>query len=161
VPLPDTVRTRKNSFTPIESESLRPPLIRVHLTKVQKRPTEIYHKDNKLTLYTRSLRILVRCGMQFHHTQMGPPNGFPSRLWQLVRTFTVKFVMSKSELLFTKFVRKDTTRRTTPGSPSHIHRDILPWLSESLRTKLYICTLLDPTFQNYNMWSKLKYVNFF
>ena len=41
---------------------------------------------------------------------MGPCNGFPSRLWQLVRTFTVKLVMAKSELLFTKFVGKDTTR---------------------------------------------------
>jgi hypothetical protein len=39
--------------------------------------------------------------------------------------------MSKSELLFTKFVGKDTTRRTTPGIPSHIYRDILPWSKRS------------------------------
>ncbi len=27
----------------------------------------------------------------------------------------------------TKFVGKDTTRKTTPGSPSRIYRDMLPW----------------------------------
>ena len=31
-------------------------------------------------------------------------------------------------------------------------------LSESHRTKLYICTLLDPRFKNYNMWTTHKYV---
>ena len=31
-------------------------------------------------------------------------------------------------------------------------------LSESHRTKLYICTLLDPRFKNYNMWTTSKYV---
>ncbi len=31
-------------------------------------------------------------------------------------------------------------------------------LSESHRAKLYICTLLDPRFKNYNMWSTRKYV---
>ena len=35
------------------------------------------------------------------------------------------------ELLCTKFVGKDTTRRTTPGSPSHIYRDMLPWSKSS------------------------------
>ena len=49
--------------------------------------------------------------MYFHITQMVPCNGFPNRLCHLVRTFTVKFVMTKSRLLFTKFVGKDTTRR--------------------------------------------------
>jgi hypothetical protein len=31
-------------------------------------------------------------------------------------------------------------------------------LSESHRAKLYICTLLDPRFKNYNMWPTRKYV---
>ena len=31
-------------------------------------------------------------------------------------------------------------------------------LSESHRAKLYICTLLDPRFKNYNMWPTHKYV---
>ena len=31
-------------------------------------------------------------------------------------------------------------------------------LSESHRVKLYICTLLDPRFKTYNMWSTRKYV---
>jgi hypothetical protein len=31
-------------------------------------------------------------------------------------------------------------------------------VSESHRAKLYICTLLDPRFKNYNMWSTRKYV---
>ena len=30
--------------------------------------------------------------------------------------------------------------------------------SESHRAKLYICTLLDPMFKNYNMWPTRKYV---
>ena len=37
--------------------------------------------DSKPMLYVRSLRILVRCGMHFRSTQMGPCNGFPNRLW--------------------------------------------------------------------------------
>jgi hypothetical protein len=48
---------------------------------------------------------------------MGQCNGFRSRLWQSVRTFTVKLVKARSELLCTKFVGKDTTRRTTPREP--------------------------------------------
>ena len=31
-------------------------------------------------------------------------------------------------------------------------------LSKSHRAKLYICTLLDPRFKNYNMWPTRKYV---
>jgi hypothetical protein len=31
-------------------------------------------------------------------------------------------------------------------------------LSESHRAKLYICTLLDPRFKRFNMWSTHKYV---
>ena len=31
-------------------------------------------------------------------------------------------------------------------------------LSESHRTKLYICTLLDPRFKHYNWWPTRKYV---
>jgi hypothetical protein len=31
-------------------------------------------------------------------------------------------------------------------------------LSESHRDKLCICTLLDPRFKNYDMWSTRKYV---
>ena len=30
-------------------------------------------------------------------------------------------------ILFTKFVGKDTTRKTTHGSPSRIYRDMIPW----------------------------------
>ena len=55
--------------------------------------------------------------MHFCNTQMGPYNGFPSRLCHLVRTFTVKLLMTMSGLLFTKFVGKDTTRRRTPEIP--------------------------------------------
>jgi hypothetical protein len=47
---------------------------------------------------------------------MGHCNGFRSTLCQLVRIFTAKLVMKKSGLLCTKFVGKDTTRRTTPGA---------------------------------------------
>ena len=46
----------------------------------------------------------------------------------MVRIFTVKLVMSKSGLPCAKFVGKDTTKRMTRGIPSHIYRDMLPWM---------------------------------
>jgi hypothetical protein len=112
------------------------PLRRVKLSKT--RPPRI---GIKAMMYAHPRHILTRCGIHFRITQMGHCNGFRSRLCQSVRTFTVKLVKARSELLCTKFVGKNTTRRTT----SH-------------RTKLYICTLLDPRFKNYNMCPTLNYV---
>jgi hypothetical protein len=118
-PLPDTVRARKNSSTPIASETTADKGAPDKSTKMSNRNLAQGQQNDAVR---RPLQILIRCGMHFRSTQMGPCNGFPSSLWQLVRTFTVKLVIAKSELLFTKFVGKDTTRRTTPGSPSHIYR---------------------------------------
>jgi hypothetical protein len=39
-----------------------------------------------------------------------------------------------------------------------MHKFFDTGLSESHRAKLYICTLLDPRFKNYNMWPTRKYV---
>ena len=56
VPLPDIVRGRKYSSTPIASD-----------TTATKGASD------------KSIKM-IRCGMHFRNTQMGPYNGFPSRL---------------------------------------------------------------------------------
>jgi hypothetical protein len=89
-PLSDTVRGRKNSSTPVASNTTA-----VQLTNTSQPQIGIWLKGKKEILYVQSRHTLTRCGMLFRSTQMGQCNGFRNRLWQLVRIFTAKLVMEK------------------------------------------------------------------
>ena len=89
-PLPDTVRARKNSSTPVASDTTD-----VQLTKTRQPRIGNWFKGKKTILYVQTRHTLTRCGMHFRSTQMGQWNGFRNRLWQLVRIFTAKLVMEK------------------------------------------------------------------
>ena len=89
-PLSDTVRVRKNSSTPVASDTTA-----VQLTKTRQPRIGIWLKGKKAMLYVQPRHTLTRCGMHFRSTQMGQCNGFRRRLCQLVRIFTVKLVMEK------------------------------------------------------------------
>jgi hypothetical protein len=59
------------------------------------------------------------------HTD-GSMQWIPKQIVTIGEDFYSQVVDGKG-LLFTKFVGKDTTRRTTPGNPSRIYRDMIPW----------------------------------
>ena len=219
------------------------PLIRVDLTKTQKHQTRTWPKENKPTMYTQPRHTLIRSGLCFPNTQMGHWNGFPNRLCQLVRIFTVKLVSwwqseeypvqsvvgrigqerwhlgvyhtstecdhgkdvqgitcdtKDLEKLTANLLREaenkttddlvNTPKNTVLGqdvtharhtvpyieSQHHVcvhHREgdyshtciswesFQSWTECNLdRSKLQICTLLDPRFKNYDMWPPHKYV---
>ncbi len=71
------------------------PMRRVQLTRTRPPRIGIWLKGKKAMLCAQSRRTLTRCGMHFRSTQMGQCNGFRSRLWQWVRTFTVKLVKTR------------------------------------------------------------------
>ena len=76
--------------TPVASDTTT-----VQLTKTRQPRLGICLKGKKAMLYAQSRHTLTRCGMHFRSTQMGQCNGFRSRLWQLVRIFTTKFVRAQ------------------------------------------------------------------
>ena len=60
-----------------------------------------------------------------------------------------------------KAVRPDMTKRILKARTQMVksmYKYFDEGFSESHRAKLYICTLLDPMFKNYNMWPTRKYV---
>ena len=69
-------------------------------------------------------------------------------------TITIQVALQKA-------VRPDMTKRILKARTQMVesmYKHFDTGLSESHRAKLYICTLLDPRFKNYNMWSTHKYV---
>jgi hypothetical protein len=55
-----------------------------------------------------------------------------------------------------RMVKRSSQHGDLEGDYFYKHFDLD--LSESHRVKLYMCTLLDPRFKKFNMWTTLKYV---
>ena len=91
-PLTDTARVRKNSSTPVTSDTT----VEKGATDKNKATTNrnLALKGKKAMLCAQPRHTLTRCGIHFR-TQMGQCSGFRSRLWQLVRIFTARLVMEK------------------------------------------------------------------
>ncbi len=88
--LPDAVRDTKKSSTPVASDTTT----EEGATDKDKATTN-RKKGKKAMLCAQPRHTLTRCGIHFRSTQMGQCNGFRSRLWALVRIFTVRLVMVK------------------------------------------------------------------
>jgi hypothetical protein len=69
-PLPDTVRVRKNSSTPIASETTADKGAPDKSTKTSNRNLAQGQQTDDVRHGVRSLRILIRCAMHFRSTQM-------------------------------------------------------------------------------------------
>ena len=73
VTLSETVRAKKKTSTPVASDRT------TDKGGADKNRVTSYHKENKVTLYSQSLRTSIRSGMHSRITQMGHYNGFPNR----------------------------------------------------------------------------------
>ena len=127
--LPDAVRTAKKSSTPVASD-----------TTVEKGAADKNKDTTNRNLAQGKERDTVRTATSFfdsvwnafsRHTD-GSMQWIPKQIVAMGEDFHSQVGEGKvRELLCTKFVGKDTTRRTTPGIPSHIYRDMIPWSKRS------------------------------
>ncbi len=93
----------------------------------------------------------IRTGMHLRSRKMVQYNGFPNRLLELVRIFTVRLMMTRWRWLCIKFVGSDMIKRVIHGNRSHIYTDILAWWKCSFTTSDTEVLLLDTVLQSVHM----------
>ena len=91
----------------------------------QKLPTLIWLKGQQWMLWVSRRPTLIRAGMHLRSRKMVEYNGFPNRLLELVRIFTVRLMMARWRRLCIGSVGAGMIERLIHGNRSHIYRDML------------------------------------
>ena len=139
----DAVRATKKSSTPVASD-----------TTAEKGAADIPYESTLLmqgTQYPTCNLVMPQLYQMITELEMSSITYVHTARKE---TITIQAALEKA-------ARPDMTKRILKARTQMVesmYKYFDAGLSESHRAKLYICTLLDPRFKNYNMWPTRKYV---